>query len=166
MVQWSLGSSHLSVCEFSSAADDQRDRSHRTSHPLTLLLSSRSPPNTNPLNHRLSSAALPSLLELFVLEENVWERQRDVAITTDMLFEENKAPLLTAGGRQQYRPIKAFDLLCESNLYVWSQITAETHHRKPWRNEKEGDKQTDWEWYSKTSYLGRFADREKLFYSW
>ncbi|KAI2652707.1 Protein ninH [Labeo rohita] len=55
MVQWSLGSSHLSVCDFGPTADDQRDRSHRTSDPLTLLPSSRSPPNTKPLNHRLSS---------------------------------------------------------------------------------------------------------------
>ncbi len=127
-----------SVCvwlQFSSRWSE-RQVSHRKSHPLTLLLSSRSPPNTKPLNHWLSSAAWLSLFDLFVLEENVWERQRDVAITTDVLFEENKGPLLTAGGRQQYRPIKAFDLLCKSNLRVWSQITAETHHRKPWRNER------------------------------
>jgi len=34
-------------------------------------------------------------------EKCVRETERDVAITTDVLFEENKDPLLTAGGRQR-----------------------------------------------------------------
>ncbi len=87
---WSSGLWGPAICLCVTSVQQQmireRQVSHRTSNPLTLLLSSRSPPNTKPLNHWLSFAAWLSLLDLFVLEENMWEREGVIAITTHVLW--------------------------------------------------------------------------------